>query len=128
MPGTTTAQSPSRHVLLKQFRHRIDPDTQKLGSYERLPSKRGRRVTQEEIADAVGVSRVWYAVLESKARARTSPNLLNRLADTLMMSHVERVALYRAAIPELSVLVEEARTTAGVSPWNAMQPLPAFGI
>ena len=45
-----------------------------------------------------------------------------------MMSHVERVALYRAAIPELSVLVEEARTTAGVSPWNAMQALPAFGI
>ncbi len=90
-----------RHVLLKQFRRRIDPSVRRLGSYERLPVKRGRRVTQEELADAIGVSRVWYSALESNANVRMSTTLLNRLANVLAISSVERVALFYAAIPEL---------------------------
>ncbi len=97
------AQLP-RHALLKEFRLRIDPGAKRLGSYERLPVKHGKKVTQEELAEAIGVSRVWYAVLESDADVRPSTALLDRLADVLTVSPSERIELFSAAIPELRSL------------------------
>ncbi len=101
-----------RHLLLRELRRRIDPGVHRLGSYERLPSKRGRRVTQEELADAIGVSRVWYAALESNADVRPSTTLLDRLAGVLTISSVERVALFCAAMPELRMMYEQMTASA----------------
>jgi len=58
-------------------------------------------VTQEEVAEAVGVSRVWYAMLESGAALNASPRLLRRLADALSLSDSHREVLFRLALPEL---------------------------
>jgi transcriptional regulator with XRE-family HTH domain len=88
-------------AFLKTLRMRIHGELCALGPYERLSSRRGKRVTQEEAAEAIGVSRVWYATLESDARVRASTGALSRLADVLMLSADERVRLFQLAIPDL---------------------------
>jgi transcriptional regulator with XRE-family HTH domain len=95
-------------TFLKKHRLQIDPEAPALGPYARLPSRRGRRVTQEELAECIGISRVWYATLESSTAVRTSSALLNRLAAALMVSDPERAALFDLAMPELK-LAEAAR-------------------
>lgn len=57
-----------------------------------------KTVTQEELAEAIGVSRVW---LESSATIRSSTALLDRLSRTLTLTPEERAELFRLAIPEL---------------------------
>ena len=64
---------PSAGAFLKEQRRRIPRDAPSLGRYVRLPARRGKVVTQEELAEAIGVSRVWYAMLESGAALNTSP-------------------------------------------------------
>jgi transcriptional regulator with XRE-family HTH domain len=86
--------------ILKRQRLAARPQTVRLGGYERLPVRVGRPVTQEEIAEAVGVSRTWYALLEAGA-AHPSSSLANRIADALMLEPAERLALLRFAIPEI---------------------------
>jgi transcriptional regulator with XRE-family HTH domain len=90
-------------TFLRQHRLQIDPETPALGPYARLPSRRGRRVTQEELAECIGISRVWYATLESSAAVRTSSALLDRLAAALMVSARERAALFDLAMPDLKL-------------------------
>jgi hypothetical protein len=87
--------------LLRHFRLRIDPREKALGSQDRLPSRRGKPVTQEELAEYIGVSRGWYCMLESDQPARASTFLLDRLASILMLSPRERAALFALALPEL---------------------------
>jgi transcriptional regulator with XRE-family HTH domain len=58
-------------------------------------------VTQEELAEAIGVSREWYGMLESAAPTRTSTGLLKRLADALMVTPQQRARLFQLAVPEL---------------------------
>ena len=89
--------------LLKSFRRRIDRGAEYLGEYRRLSSRRGRLVTQQEIADAVNVSREWYAALESDAKCRASPSLLVRIAAIFTLSDEERAELFRLALPEASL-------------------------
>ncbi len=89
-------------IFLKSLRLRIDRGADQLGPYKRLPSRRGRPASQEEIAEAVEVSRGWYGLLESGASIRASPRLLARIAETLMLSEAERAELFRLAIPEVS--------------------------
>jgi transcriptional regulator with XRE-family HTH domain len=91
-------------VFLRGSRQRIDPQIRCLGDYERLPVRRGRPVTQEEMAEAVGVSRVWYALLESGSTIRTSTKLLDRLAIVLMLDPSERARLFCLAVPELGAV------------------------
>lgn len=88
-------------VFLRAHRQRIDTDIRFLGDYERLPVRRGRPVTQEEMAEAIGVSRVWYAMLESGRTIRTSTMVLERLAVVLMLDPLERTRLFHLAMPEL---------------------------
>lgn len=83
------------------MRRRIDPDSVMLGTFERPGSRRGRPVTQEEVAEAIGTSRVWYAMLESDASVRSSAQLLGRIADVLMLDLHERANLFSSAIPEI---------------------------
>lgn len=59
-------------------------------------------MTQEEIAEAVGVSRGWYRMLESGASVRASPQLLDRLAQALGLTMAERTTLFQLAMPEMS--------------------------
>ncbi|MGB8265546.1 MAG: helix-turn-helix domain-containing protein [Candidatus Velthaea sp.] len=90
-------------TFLRNLRQRIDPQCQALGPYARLPARRGKPVTQEEVAEAIGVSRVWYSMLESSAKIRASAALLDRLSRTLMLNPEERAELFRLAIPELAL-------------------------
>jgi transcriptional regulator with XRE-family HTH domain len=88
-------------LFLKPLRGQIDPDVAALGPYPRLPSRLGKRVTQEELAEAIGVSREWYAMLESATETRTSPALLHRLANALMLAPEQRARLFQLAVPEV---------------------------
>jgi len=88
-------------TLLRHFRVRIDPDEKALGPRDRLPSRRGKGVTQEELAECIGVSRYWYGMLESERPVRVSITLLDRLARILMLSARERAMLFALALPEL---------------------------
>jgi transcriptional regulator with XRE-family HTH domain len=87
-------------LFLKFLRLRIDRDVRVLGPYARLPSRRGKLVSQEELAEAAGVTREWYSRLEGGATTRTSLGLIDRLADVLMVTPEERATLFRLAVPE----------------------------
>jgi transcriptional regulator with XRE-family HTH domain len=87
--------------FLKALRGRLHPDTKMLGAHERLAYRRGRVVTQEELAEAVGVSRGWYALLESGAAINPSVSLLDRIAAALKATPAERTTLFRLAVPAL---------------------------
>jgi transcriptional regulator with XRE-family HTH domain len=69
--------------------------------YLRLPMRVGKAVTQEEVAEAIGISRQWYAMLEGDHRVRVSATVLGRIADALMMDAAERASLFQLAIPEI---------------------------
>jgi len=88
--------------FLKKRRRSIPPDSRTLGSWERLPFRRGRRVTQEEIAEAVGISRNWYRRLENGDAARASAKLLDRIARAFEFTPEERMDLFVLGIPELA--------------------------
>jgi len=89
--------------LLRVLRGRIPPESTTLGPYKRLPVRCGRRVTQEEIAEVVGVTRGWYRLLESGTTVRASMKLLDRLANALTLTPEERIGLFMLAIPELQL-------------------------
>lgn len=98
-------QSVAVPTLLKEWRRRLDPLTVTLGRHERLGSRRGRAVSQEELAEAVGVTREWYACLESGAKRPSLP-VLDRLATALNTSPQERARLFQLAIPALQGLFQ----------------------
>jgi transcriptional regulator with XRE-family HTH domain len=87
--------------LLKRCRLRISASRESLGSFERLPARIGKPVTQEEVAEAVGISRQWYAMLELGRPTRVSAALLGRVASALIMDDPERALLFQLAVPEL---------------------------
>lgn len=99
----TSRHTPSSRLksILRHFRLRIDPREKALGPQVRLPSRCGKPVTQEELAECIGVSRAWYCMLESEKPARASIFLLDRLASILMLSARERAVLFALALPEL---------------------------
>ena len=80
--------------FLRTLRLRVPPDAATLGPWNRLPVRRGRRVSQEEVAEVVGVSRNWYRRLESGASVRASTKLLDRLATAFAFTPEERVRLF----------------------------------
>lgn len=89
-------------TLLKQCRLRIGVDCVSLGHFSRLRSRIGKRVTQEEAAEAAGITRQWYTKIENGGITRISPSVLSRIADTLMMNPSERAALFELVLPELA--------------------------
>jgi DNA-binding XRE family transcriptional regulator len=90
--------------LLKGLRRRLDPACARLGDHERLGTRRGRVVSQEELAEAVGISRGWYASLE-RGTIRPSLALLKRLVAAVDATPDERIMLVQLAIPELRGLL-----------------------
>jgi transcriptional regulator with XRE-family HTH domain len=91
---------PSLGAFLRSRRLVLRADSIRLGAYERLPMRVGRPVTQEELAEAAGVTRSWYTLLELGA-ARPSRALANRLADALALGPAERLMLVGLAMPDL---------------------------
>ncbi len=65
-------------------------------------SRIGKAVTQAEVAGAAGISVRWYAAFESGAALRTSPVVLGRIAEALMLADDERRQLFTLAIPEIT--------------------------
>jgi transcriptional regulator with XRE-family HTH domain len=98
--------------LLKQGRCCIPVDTPSLGGMLRLPTRVGRHVTQEELAEAIGVSRVWYTMLETGRPARASVALLERICNTLMLDERQRAAAFELGVPVISSRSLEMRTAA----------------
>jgi len=90
-----------RREFLLSLRRRIDPDSARLGRYERLKSRIGRPATQEEVAEAIGVSRGWYARLESGKPIQPSISMLHRIAEILKATPRERALLFHLSIPAL---------------------------
>ncbi len=76
-----------------------------LGEHPRLPIRVGKRITQEELAEHLGISRNWYMRFEAGAPAEFSIPLLNRLGDILRLSAAERAELMRLAMPGLAAVV-----------------------
>jgi DNA-binding XRE family transcriptional regulator len=101
-PMSTTDSQSEFASFLKTRRRSIPPDSATLGSWERLAVRRGRRVTQEEIAEAVGISRNWYRRLESADAPRASAKLLDRIAAAFQFTPEERTNLFVLGIPELA--------------------------
>ena len=89
---------------IRGLRSRLDPAIGRLGEHERLGCRRGRRVSQEEVAEAVGVSLGWYAMLERGEPIQPSISMLSRLASALNATREERWKIFQLAIPELQGL------------------------
>jgi transcriptional regulator with XRE-family HTH domain len=96
--------------FLRAHRCSIPRSVRALGSWERLPIRHGRPVTQEEIAEAVGVSRNWYGLLENGAAIRASTKLLSRLAKVFAFTPEERTKFFALAIPEIAQCENELST------------------
>lgn len=100
----TTQPQEDLRALLRGLRERLDPAAVRVGEHERLGTRRGRPVSQEELAEAVGVSRGWYAMLERGEPIQASLSMLNRLACALNATRDEHCTIFRLAVPELRVL------------------------
>jgi transcriptional regulator with XRE-family HTH domain len=59
-------------------------------------------VTQEEVAEAVGVSRTWYALLEAGGAHASAP-LAGRIADAFALDVPDRLGLLSMALPEVGI-------------------------
>ena len=88
--------------LLKEARKSIPVDVVSLGDTPRMPKRIGKHVRQEELAEAIGISRVWYAKLEGAQPIRASLPVLQRVCDVLMLDEDRRSALFQLGRPELS--------------------------
>lgn len=77
-----------RHIgiLLRERRLAIDPNATRIGAYRRLAQRVGRFVTQEEVAEALGISREWYSRLENGTLQRLSTHLARRVAEVFALS------------------------------------------
>ena len=100
--GSTQSGKQRLSLLLTGCRASVDLNVEFLGSKARHPRRVGKRVTQEEVAEAAGITREWYAALERGRQIRVSPVVLSRIADTLAMTDEERRILFTLAVPELT--------------------------
>lgn len=84
-------------TFLRTRRARLSPADLGLphGLRRRTPGLR-----REEVAELIGVSPSWYTKLEQGLDIRVSSRLLQRLANALRLTAVERVQLYRLGLPE----------------------------
>jgi transcriptional regulator with XRE-family HTH domain len=119
----STVETERRGALLKRYRLRLNPEITSLGPFLRLPVRNGKMPTQEEIAEAVGISRQWYALLESCQSVRVSARILARIAEALMLSPGERAELFRRALPELRSVVLTDHSTAMLDAFGKLRRL-----
>jgi DNA-binding XRE family transcriptional regulator len=94
--------------FLRRCRLGIPVETKSLGNFARLPNRIGKIVSQEEFAEAIGVSRCWYGMLEAGRPVRPSIALMDRICDTLMLDEPKRLQLVELGLPALSQLLSKA--------------------
>jgi transcriptional regulator with XRE-family HTH domain len=92
--------------FLLHKRQCIDPNAAQVGPFTRRENRIGRPVTQEEIAEALEVSRQWYAALETGSTIRPSVTLLDRIAAVFELGDDERMLLFGLAIREVGACVQ----------------------
>ena len=85
-------------AFLRFHRKRISAGATALGAYRRLPNRIGKPVTQEEMAEALGVTRTWYALLECSLVPQPSLRLLQRIAAALMLDKRDSAHLFVLAL------------------------------
>lgn len=95
---------PGIGAFLKSRRQAIDRSAKALGPVLRFSHRVGKAVTQEEMAEALEVSRQWYASLEADA-AHASVALINRISGVLSLSREEHIELLRLAVPAFAAAV-----------------------
>ncbi len=83
--------------FLRNHRRELPAHSASIGALPRHRDRVGHAITQEEMAEAIGVSRVWYAMIESGA-AQASPRLLHRIAVTLGFGPDESSAFYNLVV------------------------------
>jgi transcriptional regulator with XRE-family HTH domain len=103
--GTHDTSSESRNrvaSLIRGARTSIDPFVTMLGPIRRLDSRIGRPITQDEVAEASGISRQWYATLEQGAPVNVSLAVLDRIACVLELDGPTRSELFALCFPEVT--------------------------
>lgn len=81
---------PSFGAFLRTRRTQIDPGTLGLGGNRR----RTPGLRREEVAQRAGISTVWYSCLERGRGGPPSADVVERLADALLMTEAEREHLF----------------------------------
>jgi transcriptional regulator with XRE-family HTH domain len=97
-------------AFLLHKRHHVDLQASQVGPYTRRENRIGRPFTQEEVAEALDVSRQWYAALELGSSVRPSTTLIDRIATLFVLSDNERVTLFRLAIREFGASLNPVET------------------
>jgi len=110
-------------ALLKHCRSRIPSECRSLGHFHRQAARVGKPVTQGEVAEASGISRQWYVLMENDRSVRVSGKALSRIAEALGMSSAERVSLFRLAVPELRSLSFTQRSKQALDAIAPFRPL-----
>jgi transcriptional regulator with XRE-family HTH domain len=93
-----------------------------LGTCLRMPVRVGKAVTQEEVAEAAGISRVWYAMMEGNRPVRVSSLVLGRLANVLAMETAERAALFQLVLPEVGCVSSSERSLGTLEAFQTLRP------
>jgi len=75
---------------MKSRRRAIPPEARLIGEYKRGARRIGRPVTQEELAEALGISREWYCALENGKFSDVSPELIGKVALVLYDRRIGR--------------------------------------
>lgn len=96
--------------FLKRSRLAIPVDSTTVGRFVRDKNRIGKIVSQEEFAEAIGVSRAWYGLLET-GRVQASIALIDRICDALTLDEQRRITLIALALPAFSQLIFKAITT-----------------
>jgi transcriptional regulator with XRE-family HTH domain len=118
-----TEKSAGLGAFLRECRRRIHPESRALGPSLRFPDRIGRPVTQEELAEAAGISRVWYAIVESGRAPRVSSTVLGRIARALSLDADEHASLFRLAQPELSLPQVSSQSHAVLDAFASLRPV-----
>jgi len=117
----TLAEPGTLGDLLKRCRQRLGPRSSSLGMCVRAPVRIGKAVTQEEVAEAAGISRVWYAMIETNRATRVSARVLDELACILRMDSTERAELFRLALPEFRLVAPSERTAGMLDAFGSLR-------
>jgi transcriptional regulator with XRE-family HTH domain len=95
-------------AFLLRKRQNVEPHAKQVGTYVRREKRVGRPFTQEEVAEALDVSRQWYAALEMGSSIRPSMALVDRVATLFALHEDERVLLFRLALREFAAVLKTA--------------------
>jgi peroxiredoxin/DNA-binding XRE family transcriptional regulator len=85
--------------VLRRCRLAIPVETKALGPFTRLSNRVGKAVSQEEFAEAIGISRSWYGFLEIGRPVQPSVELLERICEALMLRERQRLTLFELGLP-----------------------------